>query len=239
MTSNSKILFSGSEKLCSIWADKFSWLGFAEIFTGSFQSNEYSCIFDLNYSFDDKKKFAQSLLDHHIKSNVIVCSLTSITAEHFSSLCNYKYSVIGTVFFPGIENKNHLELTNSSNTDSQIVVEFTDQLTTNGFTAYPVKDSIGLVSLRTICCIINEAIQLFQEKIASESDIDISMKLGTNYPNGPLEWADKIGLDLVLTVLDSLYHEYGDDRYRASFLLRQMVRSNRLGHATYRGFYTY
>lgn len=239
MTNNFKILFSGSEKLCSVWADQFSWLGSSEFYNGSFQSQEYSCIFDLNVTFDGKQKFAQALLDHQIKTPFIVCSLTSVTAELFSSLCNHQFPVIGTALFPGMENKHHLELTHSSNTDLKLFNEFSEKLKTNGFTVYSVKDSVGLVALRSICCIINEAVQLFQEKIATESDIDISMKLGTNYPNGPLEWADKLGLDLVLTVLDSLYREFGDDRYRASFLLRQMVRSNRLGHTSRHGFYTY
>lgn len=65
------------------------------------------------------------------------------------------------------------------------------------------------------------------------------MKLGTNYPFGHLEWADKIGLDVILTVLDALFEEYHEERYKASTLLRQMVRSKLLGISTKIGFYSY
>jgi 3-hydroxybutyryl-CoA dehydrogenase len=87
--------------------------------------------------------------------------------------------------------------------------------------------------------IINEAAFALMEGVASAEDIDTAMKLGTNYPLGPLEWADRIGLDQVLAVLEGLQAEYGDDRYRPAPLLRQLVRAGHCGQSTGRGFHSY
>lgn len=102
-----------------------------------------------------------------------------------------------------------------------------------------VADGPGLVRARVVCCLINEAVSALMEGVASADDIDLAMKLGTNYPYGPLEWADMIGLDTVLGVVNGLFREWGDDRYRPSPLLRRMVAAGRLGKKSGRGFYRY
>jgi 3-hydroxybutyryl-CoA dehydrogenase len=102
-----------------------------------------------------------------------------------------------------------------------------------------VSDGPGLVRARIVCCLINEAVSALMEGIATAEDIDKAMKLGTNYPYGPLEWADYLGLDAVLGVMKGLFEEWGDDRYRPSPLLRRMVVAGRLGKKTGRGFYNY
>ncbi|MDT8306965.1 MAG: 3-hydroxyacyl-CoA dehydrogenase family protein, partial [Anaerolineae bacterium] len=102
-----------------------------------------------------------------------------------------------------------------------------------------VADGPGLVRARIVSCLINEATTALMEGIASAEDIDRAMTLGTNYPYGPLEWADTIGLDAVLGVITGLFDEWGDDRYRPSPLLRRMVLAGRLGRKSGRGFYEY
>jgi len=102
-----------------------------------------------------------------------------------------------------------------------------------------VADGPGLVRARIICCLINEAAGALFEGVASASDIDKAMKLGTNYPFGPLEWADQIGLDTVLGVMNGLFLEWGEDRYRPSPLLRRMVAAGHLGKKTGKGFFAY
>jgi 3-hydroxybutyryl-CoA dehydrogenase len=87
--------------------------------------------------------------------------------------------------------------------------------------------------------IINEAAQVYAEKIASREDIDTAMKLGTNYPFGPLEWADRIGIDLIYNILSSLQNSFGEDRYRPHPSLKEMVNLNLLGTKTKQGFYDY
>lgn len=102
-----------------------------------------------------------------------------------------------------------------------------------------VADGPGLVRARTVCCLINEAAGLLMEEVAVAADIDMAMRLGTNYPHGPLAWADRIGLDVVLGVMTGLFEEWGDDRYRPAPLLRRMVAAGWLGRKSGRGFYVY
>jgi 3-hydroxybutyryl-CoA dehydrogenase len=102
-----------------------------------------------------------------------------------------------------------------------------------------VGDAPGLVLGRIVCQVINEAVFALGEGIGSADDIDAGMVHGLNYPRGVLAWADEIGLDVVLTVLDGLYEEYHEDRYRAAPLLRRMVFSGRAGMQTGAGFFTY
>jgi 3-hydroxybutyryl-CoA dehydrogenase len=108
-----------------------------------------------------------------------------------------------------------------------------------GFETVRVSDGPGLVRARILCCLINEAASALMEGVASAEDIDLAMKLGTNYPHGPLEWADHLGLDVVLAVMTGLFEEWGDDRYRPTPLLRRMVLAGRLGEKSGRGFYDY
>jgi 3-hydroxybutyryl-CoA dehydrogenase len=99
-----------------------------------------------------------------------------------------------------------------------------------------VGDAPGLVLGRIICQLVNEAAFALQKGVGSAADIDTALKLGFNYPRGPLEWGDAIGLDHVLAVLDALREELGEERYRAAPLLRRMVAEGRLGRATGDGF---
>lgn len=108
-----------------------------------------------------------------------------------------------------------------------------------GFEVEELGDHPGGIQLRAICCLVNEAAGLLSEGSAAAADIDIAMKLGTNYPEGPLRWADLIGLDRVLAVLDGLEREYREDRYRSVPLLRKHVLAGWLGQRQGRGFFQY
>ncbi len=99
-----------------------------------------------------------------------------------------------------------------------------------------VEDAPGLVLGRIVCQVINEAAFAIGEGVGSAGDVDAGMVHGLNYPRGPLSWADHIGLDHVLSVIDGLFEERRDPRYRAAPLLRRLVWSGRLGRQTGEGF---
>ncbi|HZO59394.1 MAG TPA: 3-hydroxyacyl-CoA dehydrogenase family protein, partial [Solirubrobacterales bacterium] len=102
-----------------------------------------------------------------------------------------------------------------------------------------VGDAPGLILGRVVCQLVNEAAFAVSEGVGSPADVDIAMRAGYNYPRGPLEWADLIEIDHVLSTLDALYEELKEERYRAAPLLRRMVAEGAIGEATGRGFFSY
>ncbi len=108
-----------------------------------------------------------------------------------------------------------------------------------GVQTFRVSDGTGLVRARIICALVNEAATALAEGVAAPADIDTAMRLGTNYPLGPLAWGDLIGLDVVLGVMRGLQDEFGEDRYRPCPLLARYVMAGRLGKKTGRGFFEY
>ena len=103
----------------------------------------------------------------------------------------------------------------------------------------PVKESPGIISTRLIVPFINEACEILMEGVGTMEDIDLTMKVGFGLPLGPFEMADKIGLDKILRWCENLYDEFGDLKYKASPILKKLVRANQWGRRTGRGFYEY
>jgi len=102
-----------------------------------------------------------------------------------------------------------------------------------------VTESPGIISTRLVAPLINEACGMLLEGVGSVEDIDTTLKLGFGFPLGPFEMADKYGIDRVVRWLENLYAEFGDLRYKASPVLKKMLRANHLGMVTLRGFYSY
>ncbi|MGG1663683.1 3-hydroxyacyl-CoA dehydrogenase family protein [Brevibacillus sp. NRS-1366] len=108
-----------------------------------------------------------------------------------------------------------------------------------GKTSITVNEAPLFAVNRILAPMINEAVFVLQEGTATREDIDLGMKLGANHPIGPLALADMIGLDVLLMVLDTLYQETADSKYRPATLLRMLVRAGHYGRKTGRGFYEY
>ncbi len=103
----------------------------------------------------------------------------------------------------------------------------------------PVEESPGLISVRLLVVLINEACQILVENVATKEDIDLTLSSSLATKQGPFEMADRIGLDRVLRYMDNLYNEFGDIKYKANPIIKRLVRANQLGRKTGRGFYDY
>ena len=147
--------------------------------------------------------------------------------------------VVGVHFFNPAPVMKLVEIVAGLNTRPETVEAVVEFVGSVGKESVVVKDLPGFVTTRIGLMLISEAILAYQEGIADKESLDKAMKLGYNLPMGPLALADLIGLDVVLHVLDALFENYKDPRYRAPISLRKMVQAGRLGRKAGEGFYTY
>ena len=174
-----------------------------------------------------------------------ICKEDCIFGTNTSSLSvteianGIKHNVIGMHFFNQADRMKLVEFISGENTPvetKEAIIECSKSL---GKTPVEVAEGPGFVVNRILIPMINEACFIYQEGLASVEDIDTAMKLGANHPMGPLALGDLIGLDIVLDVMEVLYTETGDPKYRPCTLLKKMVRAGKLGQKTKQGFYSY
>jgi 3-hydroxybutyryl-CoA dehydrogenase len=146
-------------------------------------------------------------------------------------------TAVGFHALPPLEHARLVELTRTATTSQAAAQRAHELFAALGKHVEWVGDAPGLVLGRIVCQLVNEAAFALGEGVGTADDIDAGMLLGLNYPHGPLHWADVIGLDHVLSVLDALQDHYREERYRAAPLLRAQVWEGRLGHPTGAGFF--
>jgi 3-hydroxybutyryl-CoA dehydrogenase len=171
--------------------------------------------------------------------SVLLTSCLGATVTDLAAPLNRPERIFGFATFYPLKERKIIELAaglRSAEGTAQKVEQFFSRLNID---TVRVKDTAGLMFPRILSLIINEAARALDEGVASAEEIDLAMHLGVNYPQGPLKWADQIGLDDVLAVLDGLHKETGDDRYRAAPLLRKLVSAGFFGEVSGRGFYCY
>lgn len=175
-----------------------------------------------------------------VRSDAIIATNTSsISITQMAAVTERPAQFIGMHFFNPVPMMALVELIRGLQTSDETHSKVEALATALGKTPITVKNSPGFVVNRILCPMINEAIFVFAEGLASAEDIDNGMKLGCNQPIGPLALADMIGLDTMLAVMSVFYDSFNDPKYRPAPLLKEMVAAGYLGRKTGRGFYTY
>jgi 3-hydroxybutyryl-CoA dehydrogenase len=186
-----------------------------------------------------KKIFAE--LDQYCSSDAVLASNTStLSLTELALGTAHPDRIIGLHFLHPVAKIQLVEIIRGLKTTDNTYLntrQFVEQvIQKQGIQVY---ESPGYVTTRLICTLINEAMHTLAEGVAAAEDIDAAMRVGYDFHYGPLEMADRFGLDSVCAAMERMFREFGDIKYRPSFLLKQMVRKGHLGTKTGQGFFRY
>jgi 3-hydroxybutyryl-CoA dehydrogenase len=216
-----KILAKGNSKRSEELKQKLSLLDFEVNFidentTFILKDGNFDAIFDLNFDDNGQSWFLnyEDLRNTPVFVSAVKNSLAQMV---FDDNANIQFPLFGINSIETFLNRNLLEVSMLNASNEQLLKDTLNKL---NWDYKLVKDRVGMVTPRVVCMIINEACYTLQEGTATMADIDISMKLGTNYPFGPFEWADKIGIKNVYEILNNLYIDTKDERYKICPLLK-------------------
>ncbi|MDY6862374.1 MAG: 3-hydroxybutyryl-CoA dehydrogenase [Thermodesulfobacteriota bacterium] len=186
-----------------------------------------------------KKRVFKELDDICPASTIFASNTSSLSISEMASATKRPEKVVGMHFFNPVPVMKLVEVIRGLSTSKETVEEVLDLAKSLKKIPIEVKEAPGFAVNRILVPMLNDAINVLMEGVATKEDIDTGMKLGCNHPMGPLELADFIGLDTILSIMEFYYAEFGDPKYRPSTLLRQMVRAGYLGKKTGKGFYDY
>lgn len=218
-----KVYLTGSESINSEIKESLD--GKAEF---TYNISEAEIIFSTtNYPIQKKSEELKFIDDNSTASIPVFTSSLCRAVSEQCTMIKSPYRLIGIGLYDTFSKAKRVEIAPSKITDSTIHKNAESILSELGITYSIVPDRVGMIFPRIVSMIINEATQVYSEQVASKEDIDTAMKLGTNYPFGPLEWADKLGVGLVYNLLTALQRDFGEDRYRPHPLLKEMVNLNK------------
>lgn len=188
----------------------------------------------------ESKKALFAELDQLCKPGTIIATNTSsLSITEIASATGRPDKIIGMHFFNPVPAMKLVEIIKGLTTSDEtrdVILDLTKKI---GKTPVEVEEAPGFVVNRILIPMVNEGIGILADGVAKVEDIDAAMKLGANHPMGPLELGDLIGLDVCLAIMNTLYVEFGDTKYRPHPLLKKMVRAGKLGRKTGEGFYNY
>ena len=190
-------------------------------------------------NLDLKLRVLQQIVAQVSAECVIASNTSSLSITQLAASVSQPERFIGLHFFNPVPVMGLIEVIRGLQTSDATHALALDMATTLGKTAITAGNRPGFVVNRILVPMINEAILVFQEGLASADDIDAGMRLGCNQPIGPLALADLIGLDTVLAILEAFYDGFNDSKYRPAPLLKEMVAAGYLGRKTGRGFHAY
>ncbi|WP_312353866.1 3-hydroxybutyryl-CoA dehydrogenase [Aminipila sp.] len=188
----------------------------------------------------ESKKALFKELDELCKPETIIATNTSaLSITEIAAATNRPGKIIGMHFFNPVPAMKLVEIVKGLTTSEETRTTIVELAKALGKTPVDVAEAPGFVVNRILIPMINEAVGILADGVANEEGIDEAMKLGANHPMGPLALGDLIGLDVCLAIMETLYTEFGDTKYRPHPLLRKMVRANKLGRKTGVGFFDY
>ncbi|WP_223509024.1 MULTISPECIES: 3-hydroxybutyryl-CoA dehydrogenase [unclassified Pseudomonas] len=190
-------------------------------------------------NLDLKLRVLQQIAAKVSSECVIASNTSSLSITQLAASVSQPERFIGLHFFNPVPVMGLIEVIRGLQTSDATHQLALDMATTLGKTAITSGNRPGFVVNRILVPMINEAILVFQEGLASAEDIDAGMRLGCNQPIGPLALADLIGLDTLLSILEAFYDGFNDSKYRPAPLLKEMVAAGYLGRKTGRGFHAY
>jgi 3-hydroxybutyryl-CoA dehydrogenase len=241
-TTKSSLAILGTNRLAQDWIALSKAKGLdAELMTdaANIQSNA-SLVIDTSAGNEaTKRRHLQNLDSGVAPSAVIITSCLVASTTLMASWTKRPERIVGFATFYPLADRKIIEIAAGLRTSDNALQQAQDHFRSLGKETVKVKDAAGLIFPRVLSLIINEAARSLEEGVAKADEIDIAMRLGVNYPMGPLRWGDQIGLDEVLAVLEGLERETGDDRYRPAPLIKKLVVAGFLGETAGRGFYSY
>ena len=174
-----------------------------------------------------------------LEEAILATNTSSLSVTQIASFVTNPGRFCGLHFFNPVPMLPLVEVVRALQTEEETVTKARAFVESLNKTPIVCEDKPGFIVNRLLVPYMNDAIHALSEGVASAEDIDRAMKLGANMPIGPLALGDLVGLDVALAAAESLHGEFGDPKFRAAPLLKQMVRAGRLGRKTGEGFYKY
>jgi 3-hydroxybutyryl-CoA dehydrogenase len=193
----------------------------------------------ISENIDKKAALFQGMNEYLKETTIVATNTSSLSITGLASYFPFPHNLVGLHFFNPAPVMELVEIIVGHETNLEIVDKLTFFTKSLGKVPVVVQEAPGFVVNRMLIPMINEAISILAEGVANAEDIDKAMKFGAHHPMGPLALADLIGNDVNLSIMETLYSETGDPKYRAHPLLRKMVRANHLGRKTKKGFFKY